>query len=380
MKKFFAALLGVALGFTLFFGCAPKKEETEKKLSEVKTMQDLFTLTNEENNGYSFDEENVVYVFELDKTHYRAIAAMDRSVYAEIDALDVFDDDYHDRVKMLLRPLPVENIENLSEQILSKEQLSALVGKTGRELFMMGFDTGYQYVVDEMLFHLTYGAFEYAFTFAGSFAGISELDYDHFDVKRELLPLTVTSAAFYGVSPNAMMLEEVTAPKEVDVTKLKTIGDLISTEGITEYQYGLKEGKYLTVFEANFTIYLATATISKEDALLFGALDFGSDEFDEERIALTSSLPIEKIENLSEQIPTREELKDWVGKTGEELLQSGFQILYASDSYVFMEKLPFNYFVAFEKEIDSGIPVEEEIKNLKVTSVVYAEIGYLVED
>ena len=94
-------------------------------------------------------------------------------------------------------------------------------------------------------------------------------------------------------------------------------------------------------------------------------------------------LPVATLENLTEKIPTQEELDKWIGKTGKELFADGW------DSYMYYNVKDvsaglyhgdFMYDVVFEYD---GEPMEntddfdifDKYKDLKIKSIHYAGIG-----
>ena len=90
-------------------------------------------------------------------------------------------------------------------------------------------------------------------------------------------------------------------------------------------------------------------------------------------------MKIAKIENLSDAVPTQEELDKLVGKTGEELLEDNwYSSGYDLDSMEFtMGHGLFLYTVTFEGkvEVTDDFDENEAIKPLKVKSVVYYDLG-----
>ena len=85
------------------------------------------------------------------------------------------------------------------------------------------------------------------------------------------------------------------------------------------------------------------------DALF--ALEWDAPDRDKQERELLGPIVIDKIENLSEQIPPQSELDKLIGKTGKELLADGWMTsgCYDLEEMVFgMDKGMFSYDVSFE--------------------------------
>lgn len=170
------------------------------------------------------------------------------------------------------------------------------------------------------------------------------------------------------------------ADAAVTVDSLKTIGDVIALESDTE-QSSVSGDKVVYVFKVGDTYYRAIATISEEDADAYFAIDFEDEDYEQQQEAIVAGLPIDEIQNLSEMIPEQSELDEWVGKTGGELMDAGWYCSgYNLDDEVFwMTYGPFMYDVTFDadfSDVDNmDWEAEEGLKDLKVTSVTYKDIG-----
>ena len=163
-------------------------DETPVDLDAVKTVGELLGLPQ---YGYSASEGRYVFAFEQDEIFYRAIAAMPEDVADAVFALD-FDDPQHDeKLNALIAPLEVVRIDNLNDTILTQEQLDALVGKTGEELFNEGW-TNSGWNLQDMEFYMSYGAFDYLVTFEGSVDNYEDCE------EEDINPLIVKSAVYYG--------------------------------------------------------------------------------------------------------------------------------------------------------------------------------------
>ena len=102
------------------------------------------------------------------------------------------DEDYEAQQAAILSPLAIDKIENLSEQILSQEELDKLVGKTGKDLQDAGWTFGGQ-DLSTMEFWMNYGAFSYTVVFDGS---VPESDWETFEAETGTADMTVKSATY----------------------------------------------------------------------------------------------------------------------------------------------------------------------------------------
>ncbi|MBQ1619665.1 MAG: hypothetical protein II094_01595, partial [Oscillospiraceae bacterium] len=116
---------------------------------------------------------------------------MPEDVADAVFALDFEDPQHDEKLNALIAPLEVVRIDNLNDTILTQEQLDALVGKTGEELFNEGW-TNSGWNLQDMEFYMSYGAFDYLVTFEGSVD-----NYEDFE-EEDINPLVVKSAVYYG--------------------------------------------------------------------------------------------------------------------------------------------------------------------------------------
>lgn len=163
-------------------------DETPVDLDAVKTVGELLGLPQ---YGYSASEGRYVFAFEQDEIFYRAIAAMPEDVSDAVFALDFDDPQYDEKLNALIAPLEILRIDNLNDTILTQEQLDALVGKTGEELFNDGW-SNLGWNLDEMHFYMSYGAFNYLFTMDGAVDNFE--DFSDEDINA----LVVKAAVYYG--------------------------------------------------------------------------------------------------------------------------------------------------------------------------------------
>ena len=167
----------------------------------------------------------------------------------------------------------------------------------------------------------------------------------------------------------------------IDVSKLKTIGDIYAVEPNVK-ERGNTENTYFIVFEKNDTVYRAYSDLSKEKFDELMALEFDDPDYEKKHIEIAGPLEIRQLDNLTEKIPTQEELDKLVGKTGKDLFDDGWTEGYGydlNDMNFYLYKGPFCFEVYFEKDKEyentDDFDVWETISPLTVKSVNYYGIG-----
>ena len=168
--------------------------------------------------------------------------------------------------------------------------------------------------------------------------------------------------------------QEKPAPKPEEI---KTLGDAMAVESPYAYS-SYDDQNYVYVFELGGTPMRAIAVMT--DELSAQSSDIDADPM--ELMEQISALPVEKLEDLSSYIPTQAELDALKGKTGQELLDEGFEINgyridgkhteYTLDKGMIEYTVVFNETVRLDDSFDEG----EAIKPLTVKSASYLRIAF----
>ncbi len=211
MKKIVSLALAFLMTALLLAGCGTPggtsaPVQAPKSVDEIKTIGDVMAIGDEFEQWAAY-EGLVVYAFELDGVYYRAITEVDKSVTDAIFNLDYSDEKHDEKQNAILAPLEVGKIENLSEQMLTREQMDAWVGKTGQELQDEGWSSGNGYNLETMEFWMYYGPFCYTVVFDGK---VPESQYESFDEEEDIKKMTVKSVEFnsIGDATNVEMEED----------------------------------------------------------------------------------------------------------------------------------------------------------------------------
>lgn len=224
MKKALSLIL-VCLMAALALGACGEKEKTESDAPKKETVSGLeikapkaISLDSLKNMGQleEMDEDNsqwgitngvMVYAFKLNDSYYRAITRLTEEQDKAINDIDYGDEDYEEKRKEIFSAIEIEKIEDLTDQILSREKLDEFVGKTGKDLLDNGWNVGGQYNLETLKFYMDYGPFAYSVVFEGE---IPEEKWENFDDTEDIRDLKIKSVEFatFGDATNIETEEE----------------------------------------------------------------------------------------------------------------------------------------------------------------------------
>ena len=201
MKRILSLLLVLIMTVFALAGCGGSGGESgggsgggsdePVSVDSLKTFGDILSLDLEENQWAVYNGI-AVYAFKLGDTYYRAKATISEEDAEKLFSIDFSDDDYEAQQEAILSPLVIDEIENLSDQMLSQEEMDALVGKTGQELQDAGW-TFSGHDLESMEFWMGYGPFIYSVFFDGE---VAEADWESFDDEADTKDLTVKAVSF----------------------------------------------------------------------------------------------------------------------------------------------------------------------------------------
>ncbi len=164
-----------------------------------------------------------------------------------------------------------------------------------------------------------------------------------------------------------------------DTLSIHTIGDINAKKTGSFYERTAYDNKYVYVFEMDGVYYRATAALSGDVYQKLMALDVMDENYLNQCDEILASLPVEKLENLSEMIPSETELDQYVGKTGEDLINEGWYCIgHNLETMEFtMEDNTFRYTVVFDGTLEDSGNFDEyqAIRPLVIKSVKFAGIG-----
>ena len=201
MKKTLAIFLAILMAAAAFTACGSSGKDGSAAAGEFKTIGDLIQAENVEERQSGYTDHHYVYVYEQDGTFYRAVADLSEAVSAQLDELDILADDYDAKLTEVISPLVIARLENLSETLPSQEEMNKWVGKTGEDLFNADW-TNAGWNLDEMVFWMNYGVFQYDVVMEGEVK-----DPDDFG-DEDINSLVVKSVTFNGQLGDATAIDE----------------------------------------------------------------------------------------------------------------------------------------------------------------------------
>ncbi len=386
--------------------------------ADAPAFQTFGDIWDYESPGYGCEDNRYIRLFLVDGVYYRADAPLTDEQFQQLMDIDIFDPDAEQKAKALLSALPIEHLYDLSAVMLSQAELDALIGKTGQELLDMGFvpQGSYGFSEEEQLSwaSLDKGPFGYQVEFA-EYVTVG----DDPNVAEVIRPLTVKSAAWEGgVSEYAMAPDfdmdggpsladyeaMFAAPERVFYaipeippadSPFQTLADVFAVlkktnaEGGTPHgSYGVSESLFVAAFDANGTYYRVEAAIPADTAEKLDAIDFFDEQRDGKEEALLSPLPVTRVGDLSACRLSQAELDALVGKTGQELLDMGFEYgmgySFWGSTQFYMNHGLFSYTVYMNEKVpemeDYDAVLDELFRSLTVQKVEIDGIALIASD
>lgn len=196
MKKMITVFVAALMLFAVT-GCsgnlfAPFDYETPETMGDV--MEHIPNAEYSGSEGYTF-----YYACELGGSYYRFKGEMTQEQYDAFNSIDFSAEDAQEQRDAIVSEIVITDRQQLDDQILSRDDLDALVGKTGQELLDAGWTPGYGYDLETGEFSLFYGPFSYKVVFDGEFEESDEI----YDDEEYFKDRTVTSAKFDSLGDNS---------------------------------------------------------------------------------------------------------------------------------------------------------------------------------
>ena len=162
MKKILSFVLVLVIATAIAAGCGNSSNSgAGADISSAKTFGDLAKF---ESNGYTFSSSKYATVVIANGNYYRAEVDLPKDVSAALNELSWEDPDHDKKLKEILAPLEIGKLTNLSEQIISQDELDIFVGKKGEDLLNAGWEAG-GVSMDDHSMYMYNGAFQYNVTF-----------------------------------------------------------------------------------------------------------------------------------------------------------------------------------------------------------------------
>ena len=154
--------------------------------------------------------------------------------------------------------------------------------------------------------------------------------------------------------------------------ELGTLGDALSAE--SSYYYSACDSSYYVyVFDNNGTPCRVVAEMTEDLYDAFTAIEFTDPDKDQKMMDLLGDLPLIRVDDLSQGIPSQAELDQLAGKTGQELLDQGFQVWgydEEADEYSLVQG-DYEYKASFNEKAENSTGDDDAIRGLTLKSIVY---------
>lgn len=185
----------------------------------------------------------------------------------------------------------------------------------------------------------------------------------------------------------AALLLSVTACAKKEEAKYKTVGECLDVTTDDHFTY-YDDVIFVYAFDDQGTPARITADMTPELLEQIEALDFQAEDYDDQYKKLVGQLAIKTYEDLSQYVIKQEELDKNVGKTGQELIDAGFEVVGfgwgGGDECEFdLEKDMFQYHVV--TDVPEGIEDEdfdgmEHFSEVTVKSMSYLALSFRSTD
>lgn len=160
--------------------------------------------------------------------------------------------------------------------------------------------------------------------------------------------------------------------EEVDSSSWKTLSDVLSLETDSR-ESSWDEHSYVYIFRYAGTEWLVRAPFSKELNAAVGAVDYLAEDRKEQINAIIGPCEITTVIDLRTLAIPQDELDQWIGKTGQDLLDAGWEYNgYHSDEtglHICMVNEDFQYLVSFAEELAMTQVFGEQPGNMAIATV-----------
>lgn len=197
------------------------------------------------------------------------------------------------------------------------------------------------------------------------------------------MPLAACSGQGTSGDQSAEVPEDATdqGTAEVDISSLKTLGDVMAIESETSAA-AWNEQRYIYVVDVNGAPLRAVAELTPELYSQIEALDFLDEHHDEKLKEIIGGLELASLDDYSDRLPSQEEMDALVGKTVQELLDDGYIFFgltyYGGEETVGQfDKDDFRYEITLDGTVPEDVDTYDEtaIADLPVASVSFSELS-----
>lgn len=196
-----------------------------------------------------------------------------------------------------------------------------------------------------------------------------------------VMPLAACSGQ--GASGDQGAIEDTTTEETVavDISSLKTLGDVMAIEGEGQSSTWNEE-HYIYVTNANGAPLRAVVNLTPEIYSQIEELDFLDEDYDQKLNDIIGGLELVSLDDYSDRLPSQEEMDALVGKTAQELLDDGYIFFgltyYGGEETVGQfDKDDFRYEITLDGTVPEDVDTFDEtaIADLPVASVSFSELS-----
>ena len=203
--------------------------------------------------------------------------------------------------------------------------------------------------------------------------GFGTLTAKHIDASPEAAELIIGLLVPQSGQQTQKAPEKETEPQIVaDPSSWKTMGDVLPLKAESR-ETSWSDGNYYYYFRYAGTEWLVKADVSEEQKDAVFAVNYGDDDRDEQILAILGPCEIQTVTDLKTFALPQEELDRWIGKTGQDLLDAGWEYNgYHSDEtgiHVCMVNGDFQYHVSFAEELITTQVFGEQPENMTTATI-----------
>jgi len=208
--------------------------------------------------------------------------------------------------------------------------------------------------------------------FSAEYNGLTVTMYMYVEPEEESQPAEKPTEN-QASQPETKEPEKEEEPEVVaDPSSWKTLADVLSLETDSR-ESSWDEKSYTYIFDYAGTQWLVKAAFSKDLNDAVSAIDFHAEDRQEQINAILGPCEIQKVIDLCSLALPQEELDQWVGKTGQDLLDAGWVYNgYYSDGNgvrICMVNGDFQYQVAFAEELVMPQVFGEQPENMPTAAI-----------
>ncbi|MER1994283.1 MAG: hypothetical protein ABS897_09630 [Eubacteriales bacterium] len=140
----------------------------------------------------------------------------------------------------------------------------------------------------------------------------------------QLMALPEVSGLMKVLTQPQTQVTETPEQPVADPSAWKTLGDVMALD-LGENQSGWGDGQFAMEFEYGGKYWLVKALVPEEALEAYQAVDFFDEERDAKQIAAIGGCAIESVTDLETLAIPQEELDRWIGKSGQDMLDAGWE-------------------------------------------------------